>query len=856
MRLTRRPLFYWVKKHYRGLQVLLLTIIVISLFFRVYPLEMQRKIINIAINLRLIDKLYLYCALYLGAVLIAGLLKYVSNTLEAIIGQKILIVMRRELYQHILQLPLTFFHRTQTGTITSAMTSELHAIATFLGGALAVPITSVLTFAVFLGFMIYLHPLLGLLSMIIYPLELAVIPLLQRRYNHYNRKRVMVIREMASLVNESTAGIHEVQGNGSFLLEQTKLERLIYRLYDIIARLSIFKYGIKFSNNLFQSLGPFLLFLVGGYLAINGQFTIGALVAFLSAYEKVYDPWKEVILYYQSYQDSQVRYRQIMKLFDHEPQFLLEAPTAEPRQYRGTLEVHNVSYMVNDSITLLDDVSFTLAAGKHLALVGVSGCGKSTLSQIISRLYRQSSGTVTIDGRDIDDLSKADTVATIGTVSQHPFIFTGTVRDNLLYSSNALHLAEAGSALPSQDDVIDIVREVGLMEDIIRWGLRSTIEPKRAKPMISSFLQMRSVIRQELREELAQAVEFYDATKFLNYTPLSVNIIFGSYGTASYSPKSLLENQEFRAFIRDVKLEESLVTFGFAIAEETISLLGEFGDDEFLFQGSPMKPDQLPDYQRIVRRVSGGRRLDSLRRKDRDRLLLLGLRFTPGTHKITSMPPQLEADIMNARRTFLTDIAHIDLESCSNGELQTAIKPLADSGGRAGSRESYTPFCINQYLYAHTLRDNILFGTIIDNEFIRDKIGALARVQFERYGLGNDIFEIGLDFHVGSKGDNLSGGQKQKLALARTLLKNSPILILDEATASLDNNSQTRIQRYISSKLKGKTTVIAVLHRLDMISEYDHILVMNEGKIVESGAYDELIARKGTLYELINGSQT
>ena len=115
--------------------------------------------------------------------------------------------------------------------------------------------------------------------------------------------------------------------------------------------------------------------------------------------------------------------------------------------------------------------------------------------------------------------------------------------------------------------------------------------------------------------------------------------------------------------------------------------------------------------------------------------------------------------------------------------------------------------------------------------------------------------EIGLDFHVGSKGDNLSGGQKQKLALARALLKKSPILILDEATASLDNSSQTRIQHYISTKLRGNTTVIAVVHRLDMISEYDHILVMKEGKIVESGTYNDLITHKGVLYELVNSSR-
>ena len=95
MQLTKRPLFYWIKKRYRALQVVLLLVIVVGLFFRVYPLEMQRKIINIAINLKMVDKLYLYCALYMGAVVTAGIMKYLANVLESVISQKILIGMRR-----------------------------------------------------------------------------------------------------------------------------------------------------------------------------------------------------------------------------------------------------------------------------------------------------------------------------------------------------------------------------------------------------------------------------------------------------------------------------------------------------------------------------------------------------------------------------------------------------------------------------------------------------------------------------------------------------------------------------------------------------------------------------------------
>ena len=95
---------------------------------------------------------------------------------------------------------------------------------------------------------------------------------------------------------------------------------------------------------------------------------------------------------------------------------------------------------------------------------------------------------------------------------------------------------------------------------------------------------------------------------------------------------------------------------------------------------------------------------------------------------------------------------------------------------------------------------------------------------FAREGLLDEILDIGLDFEVGSKGDRLSGGQKQKVAIARALLKDTPILIMDEATASLDNQSQAMIQKLIETRYKGHKTIIAVIHRLDMTPSYDRII--------------------------------
>ena len=113
--------------------------------------------------------------------------------------------------------------------------------------------------------------------------------------------------------------------------------------------------------------------------------------------------------------------------------------------------------------------------------------------------------------------------------------------------------------------------------------------------------------------------------------------------------------------------------------------------------------------------------------------------------------------------------------------------------------------------------------------------------------------EIGMQYNVGSQGEKLSGGQRQKLALGRAFLKNPKLLVLDEATSALDNASQSRVQKLLAKHWKGITSMISVVHRLDTLPHYDRILVLKAGKTVEMGSYDELMNAKGALHELVHG---
>jgi putative ABC transport system ATP-binding protein len=285
-------------------------------------------------------------------------------------------------------------------------------------------------------------------------------------------------------------------------------------------------------------------------------------------------------------------------------------------------------------------------------------------------------------------------------------------------------------------------------------------------------------------------------------------------------------------------LEEELLRLGAALVRVTLEMIKETDIDEFFFQNNPMEQEEHGHYEDIIRRLDNGTKLTA---EEKNKLMIITLRYIPAKHDLIVLGPELRRKILLARFYFLSEIQHIDTSRC---ELD------GDQITHDGELRDFSTYCHAAYLYNRNIRTNILLGstkkTNDDIMHLRD----LAWDTFRRYGLLEEIIDIGLDFFVGSQGSHLSGGQKQKVAIARALLKDTPIIIMDEATASLDNTSQALIQDYFSSSFRSKKTIIAVIHRLDLTPSYDRILVMDNGTIVEDGDFDSLIENRGIFYEL------
>lgn len=834
-RITKTSLYSWVLYKNIPLQLLVVGVIVITVAMRVLPLEMQKRIINEAIGLRDLPALYRYCALYIGAVTMAGILKFVINLLQVYIGERTLMIVRERLYEHLLSLPIQFYRRTSPGNVISYLITEFIPVATFIGQAVAVPAVNVLTFFAMAGYMIHLNPTIGLISIAIYPIELFVLPRIQKYFRRANRRRIKHTQALSGLVGEAVSGVHEVHSNASIPLEKGRFSSIIKELYKATVMQNALKFTIKFVNNFFMSLGPFVLFLIGGYYAIQGQFDVGAIVAFLSAYEKLYDPWKELMEFWQVYQDSSVRYKQIMRAFDHAPEFEQSAEGREPYALDNDVDIKNLSFVVGGNIKLLDRVSVKVKGGEHVALVGFSGSGKSTLALCIAQLYKHTGGSLLIGGQEVTSLTKQDISYNLGMVAQHPFIFDGTVRDNLLYSCKSLsmqggHCTQDGST-PSLDTLIKITQQVGLFTDVLAFALRAKLDNS------VSHDELRQAVVDSRREfqdgemgmfaDIAEYIEFFDKDNYCQYLNVAENIAFGVPVESEFSQHEMYTYTKFIEFLEQNGLLAHLIVLGETLARVVTDELGPEPKHE-AFASSPIPEDEYEKYQMVANRLDSG---EPLSEDEKQLILKLALSFTPGIHHQVNLDPVFASRVVNSRAGFMA-ITKKDFP---------------------GAIEFFEP---DSYMNTISIQDNILFGRVrSDTPGAEDEINHRIMQALIMQGSLETVAEMGLNFEVGSMGDRLSGGQRQKIALARTFLKNPPILILDEATAALDNKSQGRVQNIITNNLKGKSTVLAVIHRLDMLPHYDKIVVLKAGKIVEYGGYEELLEKRGALHTLIHGNE-
>ena len=864
-------IFGYIRRHSWKEQLIVLALTIASFPTLYWSLDLPKTIVNDALgrpdqahdfygyNLDKFYYLFALCALFLTLVLINGIFKYVINVYAGLVAERMLRRLRYDLYSQILRFPLGHMKRVSSGEIVQMINAETEALGGYIGTALQIPAYQGGTLLVILTFIFIQDPVLGLAAVALYPIQAYFIPKLQRKVNQLGKERIRQVRRLADRIAETVTGVRDMRANDATQYERSRMSTELSVVYYLRYRIYILKFMIKFINNLFAQIAPFFFFSVGGYLVLTGNISIGAIVAVLSANKDLSSPWRELLDYYQLMQDVRIKYEQVVSQFQPRGQIeesrQLDEPTTE-LVFEGEIEARGVFVRDEDGDPLLDNVSIKIAIPSTVAILGPGGGGREELVMALAGLVEPDSGRVTIGGQDLAPLPDSVTGRKMAFVGFPPFVASDTIEDNLLmglrhrpvrpyeptpeeavrHKRVLLDTALAGnSPFEFQADWVDweaagvtdeadrlpalvgVLENVNLDADVYALGLRGTIRADRFGDLREQLLQMRMLMRERLEsdEQLGRLVEEFDPERYNSNATLAENLLFGSPRDDRFQIDRLAEHAYVRKVLNEVGIADELRRVGLALARMMVELFADLPPDhEFYQQFSFIRADDLPDYQALVARADPNE-LDRLDQEDRQRLLALPFKLVNSRHRLGLITDELQDRLLQARKVFRENLP---------ADLTTSVA-------------FFEPEVYND---AASVQDNILFGKIAYGAAQAPvKIAALIRKLVEEAGLRGRIVEVGLSFPCGPSGGRLSMAQRQKLALARALLRRPAVMLLHEAVTAVDTAEQHTLVEQVLHAMEGRTIVWS-LARSDVTTLFSRTVMMDKGKVVEEAEASEM----------------
>jgi ABC-type bacteriocin/lantibiotic exporter with double-glycine peptidase domain len=363
--------------------------------------------------------------------------KYFLNQFE----QSVLLDIQSALLDHTLILPKAFFDKNEIGYLVSRISADVQGLRWFFSGTLVYLLTNLIQFIGGLAFLFYLEWRLALISLVILPLLAWVM----RRYTR--RLRILSHRDMeqrATIMERLQETIASMPLIKAFSTEDYESQRTRAALED--GRQIVMAQGVVGSvASTLMSMGPSLakgvVLVIGVYLVIQGDWTLGSLLAFQSYLGLVFGPVLYIAEANFSLQRALASLERVLRLFDIVPEDNLESGR-EVAQLNGEIELSNVSFSYGEDANVLEDISFHIKPGERVAIVGPSGVGKTTLVSLLLCFYKPAQGEIKFDGSPLSDYNLPSIRKRIGYVSQSTLLLSGTFKENLSYGNPHVTQAE------------------------------------------------------------------------------------------------------------------------------------------------------------------------------------------------------------------------------------------------------------------------------------------------------------------------------------------------------------------------------------------------------------------------------
>ena len=392
-----------------------------------------------------------------AAWVIDALIVIVQGWLMAGASQSIVRSLRKGLFGKLQRLPVSLFDRWSHGDLMSRLANDVDNISGTIAQSTTQLLSTVLGIAGSFALMLALSPLLTLAALVTVPLVFLLTRSISRRTRILFREQQSALGALNGHVEETMSGIDVVKAFGREARATGDFIELNDRLRDVGTKAQIWSGFIMPLMNVINNIGFAAVAAVGGILAVRGLVTVGVIASFLSYSRQFTRPLNELANIWNSLQTAVAGAERVFELMDQaeEPADRPDAMVIGPAgpvgpagvagsipSLRGDVELDSVSFGYRDDTMVIRDVSFSAPEGSVTALVGPTGAGKTTIVNLIARFYDVSSGTVRIDGRDVRDYARDGFRRSFGIVLQDSYLFSGTIRDNILYGDPGAGEAE------------------------------------------------------------------------------------------------------------------------------------------------------------------------------------------------------------------------------------------------------------------------------------------------------------------------------------------------------------------------------------------------------------------------------
>jgi len=453
----------------------------------------------------------------LGVYILQTAMGSVRGYMMAWVGNRITLSLRDEVYRHLHMLSLNFFSQRETGVIMARVTRDVERLQEFIARGFPEMATNIIMIIAMGGIMFRESWWLALLTLIPMPMLIILTIYFGKRMHkvfHVVWKRWA---EISGILGDTIPGVRVVK---AFVRERHEVNRFNDKAYELfegeMKAAKLYTVFIPLMGFL-TFIGTVIIWFVGGReVLINPEFTVGALTVFQSCMMQFYMPIQSLARLNERFQHAATSAERVFEILDQKPEIADKEDAIELPDIKGHIEFNNVTFSYDGEQDALNNVSFDIKPGEMIGLAGHTGAGKTTLINLICRFYDINEGAILMDGHDIRDIKIESLRSQIGVVLQNPFLFNGTVAENIAYGKPGATMREviaAAKAANAHDFIMNFPdgydTVVGERGERVSGGERQRISIARAilkDPRILILDEATSSVDTETESKIQEAL--------------------------------------------------------------------------------------------------------------------------------------------------------------------------------------------------------------------------------------------------------------------------------------------------------------------------------------------------------------